>query len=337
MTDSPRLSVVIPLHNEESNMPELLRRVRAVLDSLEGGPHQIVLVDDGSSDGTWEVLDREASLDPRIVGLSLSRNFGHQAALTAGLDHATGDAIVVMDGDLQDPPEAIREFVAPYREGCDVVYARRVRRKEPWWLRLCYFTFYRAMARLSDINLPVDAGDFGLMSRRVVEQLRQMREHHRYLRGLRSWAGFRQVGVPVERSQRHSGRSQYGVVALLRLASDAVFAFSTIPIRAAALLGASAICICFLFALSAVVGKVLFHRQPQGFASLVVLISFLSGVLLLFLGIIGEYVGRIYEEVKGRPLYLISRRAGGAIPRGARGGGADSSTKSLDAREQPTT
>lgn len=315
MKDTPSVSILVPLHNEESNLPELLRRIRAVLDRLEGGPHQVVLVDDGSTDRTWEILEREAAVDPRIIALSLSRNFGHQAALTAGLDYAEGDAVVVMDGDLQDPPEAIPHFLAKFSQGYDVVYAQRVRRKEPWWLRLCYFIFYRAMARLSDINLPVDAGDFGLISRRVVDQLRGMREHHRYLRGLRSWVGFRQIGVPVERSERYSGRSQYGIIGLLKLASDAIFAFSTIPIRAAALLGAFAIGVSFLFALATIVGKIFFHRQPLGFASLVVLIAFLSGMLLLFLGIIGEYVGRIYEEVKGRPLYLVGRTAGAGLPR----------------------
>jgi glycosyltransferase involved in cell wall biosynthesis len=310
MMISCRLSVVVPLHNEESNLPILLARLRAVFDRLDGGPHQIVLVDDGSTDGTWEILGREARADDRLVALGLSRNFGHQAALTAGLDHADGDAVVVMDGDLQDPPEAIPEFMAWFGQGYDVVYAQRVRRKEPWWLRLCYFLFYRMMVRLSDINLPVDAGDFGLMSRRVVQQLRQMREHHRYLRGLRSWVGFRQIGIPIERSERHSGRSQYGMIGLLKLASDAIFAFSAIPIRAAALLGAAAVGLSGVYTAYAVLEKIFLRRSPQGFTAIVVLITFLSGILLLFLGIVGEYVGRIYEEVKGRPLYLVDRVIG---------------------------
>lgn len=314
MTPAPQLSVVVPMHNEETNLAELLRRLRAVLDRMEGGPHQIVLVDDGSSDGTWEILEREARMDGRIVALGLSRNFGHQAALTAGLDYAGGDAVVVMDGDLQDPPETIPDFVARYREGYDVVYARRVRRKEPWWLRTCYYVFYRMMVRLSDIHLPVDAGDFGLMSSRVTNQLRVMREHHRYLRGLRSWVGFRQIGVPVERSERYSGRSQYGIIGLGKLASDAIFAFSTIPIRAAALLGLLAVALSVLFTLYAIYARIFGHESPRGFTAEIVLTTFLSGMLLLFLGIIGEYVGRIYEEVKARPLYLVARSAG--LPRG---------------------
>ncbi|HEV2386405.1 MAG TPA: glycosyltransferase family 2 protein [Candidatus Acidoferrales bacterium] len=314
MNAAPRIAVVVPVHNEEANLPELLRRLRAALDALEGGPHQMVLVDDGSSDSTWAILEREASRDPRVTALGLSRNFGHQAALTAGLDYASGDAVVVMDGDLQDPPEAITGFVARFREGYDVVYAQRVRRKERWWLRLCYFAFYRMMAQLSDIHLPVDAGDFGLMSRRVADLLRQMREHHRYLRGLRSWAGFRQTGIAVERGERYSGRSQYGMLGLLRLATDAIFAFSIVPIRAAALLGAAGVGLSILYTIYAIGARLFLHRSPQGFTALVLLITFLSGTLLLFLGVIGEYVGRIYEEAKGRPLYVVSRKAGRGGP-----------------------
>jgi glycosyltransferase involved in cell wall biosynthesis len=308
MNESLRLSVVVPLHNEETNLSELLRRIGAVLDSLGPGPHQIVMVDDGSSDRTWEILEAAARRDPRITALELSRNFGHQAALTAGLDHASGDAVVVMDGDLQDVPEVIPQFVDQFRLGYDVVYAQRVGRKEVWWLRLCFFIFYRIMARLSDINLPVDAGDFGLMSRRVVEQLRRMREHHRYLRGLRGWVGFRQIGIPVERSERHSGSSQFRVAHRVKFATDAILAFSTVPIRAAVFLGATSVVLAVLYSLFAIVDKFLLHRTVQGWTSLVLLIAFLSGMLLLFLGIIGEYVGRIYEEVKGRPLYLLARR-----------------------------
>jgi len=203
-----RLSVAVPIHNEESVLPELLMRLRAVLDGLPGGPHEIVFVDDGSSDRTFAILEEAARRDSRIVVLSLSRNFGHQSAITAALDHITGDAAVVMDGDLQDVPEAIPQFVERHHQGFDVVYAQRIRRKEPWPLRLSYFVFYRMMASLSDVRLPLDSGDFGLMSRRVIDQLRRMPEHHRYLRGMRSWVGFRQAGIPVEREERHSGKKQ---------------------------------------------------------------------------------------------------------------------------------
>ena len=305
-----RLSLAIPVHNEAGVLPELLRRTRAVLDELPGGPHEFVFVDDGSRDYTFEILEEAARVDPRIVAISLSRNFGHQAALTAALDHVTGDAVVVMDGDLQDVPEAIPQFVERYHDGYDVVYAQRIRRKEPWTLRLCYFVFYRIMARLSDVQLPLDAGDFGLMSRRVVDQLRRMPEHHRYLRGLRSWVGFRQTGIPIERGERHSGKSKYGFLRLLKLAADGIFAFSIVPIRAAALLGAAVTALSMLYVLYALYARLFLQESPKGFTALIVTVTFLSGVLLFFVGVIGEYVGRIYEETKERPIYLISRVAG---------------------------
>jgi len=300
-----RLSVAIPLHNEESVLPELLRRVLAVLHELPGGPHELLLVDDGSSDRTATLVREAAEGDSRIVLVTLSRNFGHQAALSAALDHVTGDAIVVMDGDLQDAPEAIPSFVQKFHEGFDVVYAQRTRRKEAWPLRMCYFVFYRLMAKLSDIRLPLDSGDFGLMSRRVVDEIRRLPEHHRYLRGLRTWVGYKQIGVAVERSERHSGKSKYSFLRLLKLASDGIFAFSIVPIRAAAMLGVIAVGASMLFGVYAVIAKLVFNKSPQGFTALLLLMTFLSGVLLFFLGVIGEYVGRIYEETKRRPNYIV--------------------------------
>ena len=311
MSSSFRLSVAVPIHNEESVLPELLTRVLGVLDKIEGGPHELLFVDDGSMDRTLVLLEEAAQRDSRIMVLSLSRNFGHQAALTAALDHVNGDATVLMDGDLQDEPESIPRFLEKFFEGYDVVYAQRTRRKEAWPLRLSYYIFYRLMARLSDMKLPLDAGDFALMSRRVVEHLQRLRELHRYLRGLRSWVGFRQIGIPVQRSERHSGRSKYSVLRLLKLAFDGIFAFSIVPIRAAAILGALAILFSGIFSVYAIYAKVFLHQSPQGFTALLLLITFLAGVLLFFLGVIGEYVGRIYEETKGRPIYVIGRLIGG--------------------------
>lgn len=307
---APRVSVAIPLYNEEAGVAELLRRVGAVLDDLPGGPHEIVCVDDGSRDGTYPALEAAAAREPRLVAVRLSRNFGHQAALTAALDRVRGDVVVVMDGDLQDPPEVIPQFLEHYQAGSDVVYARRVNRKESWWLRAAYYVFYRLMARLASLRLPVDSGDFSLMSGRVVEVLRRTPEHHRYLRGLRTWAGFRQTGVEVDRPERFAGTSQYSMRALIRLAFDGIFAFSITPLRAAAGVGAVAIAAASLFSLYAVYAKVVLHRSPAGFTSVIVVITFLAGVNLLFLGIIGEYVGRVYEEVKGRPLYVVDRVVG---------------------------
>ncbi len=306
MTANPRVSVAIPIYHEEAVVPELVRRTSAVLDSLPGGPHEIVFVDDGSSDGTLGMLEAAAERDPRIVVVELSRNFGHQTALAAALDQVSGNVVILMDGDLQDPPEAIPTLVDQYRQGYDVVYAQRVNRKEPWWLRMCYYVFYRLLAALSSIELPLDAGDFGLMSRRVVDEIRAMPEHHRYLRGLRTWVGFRQIGIPVERAARHVGRTKYSPLKLLKLASDGIFAFSIVPLRAAAILGAVAITCSLLFALYSLYAKFWLH-VPQGFTALIFVITFLSGMNLFFLGIIGEYVGRVYEEAKARPHYVVRR------------------------------
>jgi len=318
----PRVSVVVPVHDEEAVIDALVSRVTAVLDRLPGGPHELLLVDDGSTDSTRVRLEELARSDPRLGAVILTRNFGHQAALAAGLDHVDGDVVVVMDGDLQDAPEAIPEFLDLHEQGYDVVYAKRVRRKEPWWLRLGYFTFYRLLARLSDLPLPTDAGDFSLMSRRVVDELRRMPERHRYIRGLRTWVGFRQIGVEVERDPRHAGRSKYTFGRLARLAADAVFSFSIVPLRLAALIGLVAVGCSVVFALYAVYAKVWLNESPVGFTAIIWLMTFLSGTTLLCLGVIGEYLGRVYEELKARPLYLVSHvvRAGRSIPSSAAAG-----------------
>ncbi|MFL5539881.1 MAG: glycosyltransferase family 2 protein [Longimicrobiaceae bacterium] len=308
-----RLSVAVPVYNEEESIPLLLARLGAVLDALPGGPHEMVFVDDGSRDGSLALLRAAAAADPRVTAVALSRNFGHQQALTAALDHATGDAVLVMDADLQDTPESIPQFVALFREeGYDVVYARRVARKEAAWKRAAYFGFYRLAARLSTVPLPLDAGDFGLMSRRVVDLLRAMPERHRFLRGMRAWAGFRQIGVAVERAERGAGESKYSLRRLMGLAFDGIFAFSVIPLRAAAAAGVLAMILSTLFAIYSLVAKLFLGRQPQGFTALILVITFLSGVQLLFLGVIGEYLGRVYEEVKHRPTYVV-----GEVVRGA--------------------
>lgn len=302
----PRVSLAIPVYNEEAVVPELLRRTTAVLDGLPGGPHEIVLANDGSSDKTLEMLEEAARKDDRLVVVDLSRNFGHQIALTAALDHVSGDVAVLMDGDLQDPPEAVPKLLDAYKQGYDVVYVRRMNRKESWWLRACYYLFYRLLAVLSSTQLPLDSGDFGLMSRRVIEEMRRMPEHHRYLRGLRTWVGFRQVGIPIERSARAGGEPKYSPVKLLMLAFDGIFAFSIVPLRAAAILGVLAIALSILYSLYALYAK-FWLGSPQGFTAVILVMTFLSGMNLFFMGIIGEYVGRVYEETKGRPHYVVSR------------------------------
>jgi dolichol-phosphate mannosyltransferase len=310
MTTAPRVSIAIPLHNEQETVAELLLRVGAVLDGTPGGPHEVVIVDDGSSDGTLDLLENAAAQDDRVLVVSLSRNFGHQAALSAGLDHVTGDVVVTMDGDLQDPPEAIPALLAKLGDGYDVVYAQRVNRHEPWWLRFSYYLFYRLLARLSTLQLPLDAGDFSIMSRRVVNQIKQAPERQRYIRGLRTWVGFRQTGIAVDRSARFAGSSKYSLRRLVGLAFDGIFAFSTLPLRAAAVLGALAIALSTAFAVYSLYAKIFLSQTPRGFTALVFIITFLSGVNLLFLGVIGEYVGRVYEEVKTRPLYVVQKLIG---------------------------
>jgi polyisoprenyl-phosphate glycosyltransferase len=307
MTAAPRLTVAAPLYNEVGVLAELVRRIDGVLDQLPGGPHEIVLVDDGSNDGTRELLLSELRSHHHLTAVTLSRNFGHQAALSAALDHATGDAVILMDGDLQDAPEEIPRFVAHFRDGYDVVYAQRASRKESLPQRVAYAVAYRFIAGLSSVKLPLDAGDFGLLSRRVVEQLRNAPERQRYLRGLRAWVGFRQLGIPVHRAQRAAGQSKYTWSKLFGLAFDGVFSFSVAPLRAASILGLLAIAASSVFAGYSVVAKLFFDRAPQGFTALIVVMTFLSGTNLLFLGLLGEYLGRVYEEVKRRPLYVADQ------------------------------
>jgi polyisoprenyl-phosphate glycosyltransferase len=322
MTAPLRLSVAIPLYNEESTVEELLRRVRAVLDAVPGGPHEVVIVDDGSGDATLERLEAAAREDGRLTIVALSRNFGHQSALTAALDHVHGDATVVMDGDLQDQPEMIPALLERYHAGFDVVYVRRTRRKEPWWLRGAYYLFYRLLARIADLRLPLDSGDFALLSSRVVQALRQTPEYHRYLRGLRTWVGFRQTAVDAERDRRYAGRSKYSLSRLVGLGLNGIFAFSILPLRLAVLLGAVAITLSSAFGVYALYARLVLRRSPQGFTALILTIVFLSGVNLFFLGVIGEYIGRVYEQVKGRPVYIVRSVAGrpGSGPDGSTGG-----------------
>ena len=316
-TAALRLTGAAPVLNEVEIVPELIRRMDAVLDRIPGGPHEIVIVDDGSIDGTRELLLGGVRSRHRLAIIVLSRNFGHQAALSAALDHATGDAVVLMDGDLQDAPEEIPSFVTRFQEGYDVVYAERSSRKEGWVQRAAYAVAYRLIARFSSVRLPLDAGDFGLMSRRVVDQIRDAPERQRYLRGLRAWVGFRQIGVPVHRAERAAGRSKYSWARLFGLAFDGLFSFSVAPLRAAAVLGFVAITLAGLYAAYSVVAKLFLDRTPQGFTALIVVMTFLSGMNLLFLGLVGEYLGRVYEEVKRRPLYVVDqvvRRFGEAAP-----------------------
>jgi dolichol-phosphate mannosyltransferase len=302
------LTVVVPLLDEEELIPVLIARLARVLDGLTVEA-EVILVDDGSRDGTLGAIARAHAADSRFVGLALSRNFGHQAAISAGLAHARGDAVVVMDGDLQDPPEAIGPLWAKLREGYDVVYAVRASRPEGFLKRLAYRAFYRVLERLVDIEIPLDAGDFGIMSRRVAMHLSAMPERRRFVRGLRAWVGFRQTGLMIDRAPRHSGRPKFTVGKLLGLAIDGLVGLSDAPLRWAGGFGL----LVMMAALTALAGGVAIGiggGTAPGWFWIATLLGFSTGLQLLSMAILGEYVGRILEEVNGRPLYVVRRRIG---------------------------
>lgn len=306
--DAPLLSVVIPVYNEEENLPTLLGELLPVL--REFGTYEVVFVDDGSSDASVDIILRQRDADPRIKLLELSRNFGHQAALSAGLDHATGQAVAFMDADLQDPPDLLREFVLRWQAGQEVVYAVRTKRKESAFKRAGYWTFYRLLRRLADIEIPLDTGDFCLMDRKVVDALVALPEKSRFLRGLRTWVGFRQEGVVYERPARHAGEVKYTLRKLIRLAVSGLLAFTSTPLRLASYLGFLTAFLGVVYLGVAVVARVLAGRVPAGWTSIIAITLIVGGSQLLVTGVLGEYVAKIYEETKRRPVYLVGRRHG---------------------------
>lgn len=312
---SSHLSVVVPLYNEEENVTELHRRLSATLNG-RGIPHALLFVNDGSRDGTLERLRGLARADRRVRVLSFSRNFGHQISISAGLNHADGDAVVVMDADLQDPPEMIPDLLDRWAEGYDVVYAVRRKRKEGLLKRAAYSLFYRLLRRISNVEMPLDSGDFSLLDARVVGLLRAFPERNRFVRGLRSWVGFRQIEVTYERMPRRAGEPKYRIRHLMKLALDGFFAFSTVPLQLSTWLGFLAAGLGFLYLLYALATRFL-YQNPAGWTSLAAIILFLGGTQLVLLGVLGEYVGRIYEEVKQRPLYIVEEAIG--FPEEARG------------------
>jgi polyisoprenyl-phosphate glycosyltransferase len=307
----PTLSIVVPLYNEQGNVAPLVERIEDVAARLPGSPsYEIVLVNDGSTDATLAQLREELRSRTNIVLVNLSRNFGHQIAATAGMDVARGDAVVLMDGDLQDPPELIAQFIEKWQQGYDVVYAvRRSRKGESPFKILTARLFYRTIKRLTKVSIPVDTGDFRLMSRRVVEALKRSPERHRFLRGMVSWVGYNQVGVEYDRDERLSGATKYPLTKMLRFAVDGITSFSDVPLRFASYLGFISSVVAFVYALTVIIFKIFGHNAPgytRGWASTIVAVLFLGGVQLISLGILGEYIGRIYDEAKGRPLYLIA-------------------------------
>jgi polyisoprenyl-phosphate glycosyltransferase len=300
----PELSVVIPLWDEQENLAALYRRLGRALEAM-GRPYEIVFVDDGSRDATPRMLDALYESDPHVVVVHLSRNFGHQPAISAGLERARGRAVLIMDGDLQDPPEVIPRFVESWREGNDVVYAVRRRRKEGLLKRACYSGFYRVLRLIGDLEIPLDAGDFCLMDRRVVDALCRLPEQARFVRGLRTYVGFRQVGLEYERDARASGRPKYTFRALGRLALDGLISFSSYPLRLASYVGLATAGLAVLL-LAWIFHDALVHQTaPRGWASLFVGVLFLGSIQLISLGIIGEYLRLIFLETKQRPSFIV--------------------------------
>ncbi len=313
MADSarPTFSVVVPLYNEADNVKPLLDRIFSAIAPLEAEfGYEIVLVNDGSSDGTLAAIRQEMPRRPHVVLVNLSRNFGHQLAATAGIEIASGEAVILMDGDLQDPPELIDAFLRKWRGGFDVVYAvRRSRKGESRFKLWTARAFYRTIKRLTKIAIPLDTGDFRLMSRRAVDAVGRLPERHRFLRGMVSWVGFNQVALEYDRDVRYSGTTKYPLSKMIRFAMDGITSFSDAPLRFASYFGFTVSAISFVYAVIVVVDRAFhlhFAGYTPGWASTIVAVTFLGGVQLVSLGILGEYLGRVYDEVKGRPLYLIS-------------------------------
>ncbi|WP_282260751.1 glycosyltransferase family 2 protein [Stenotrophomonas sp. PS02301] len=304
--NSPRLTVVVAAHNEALALPMLHPRLRAVLDTLEGIDGRVVYVDDGSTDTTWAVMQGLAEADPCVGALRLSRNFGKEAALTAGLDVVDDGAVMILDADGQDPPELIPEFVALWQQGYDNVYGTRlVRDGESWLKRSTAKAFYRVIGRLSKTPIPADTGDFRLLSPRALQALGQLRERHRFMKGLFGWVGFRRKALPYHRHARLIGESKFGFWRLWNFALEGITGFSTAPLRVTTYLGLAAASFAFLFAMVVVLKAALYGDRVAGWPTMMAVILFLGGIQLIALGLIGEYLGRLYEESKQRPLYLI--------------------------------
>jgi len=298
------LSVIAPIYNEVDSIPELHGRIRQVMEGM-GEPWELILIDDGSTDGSTDRIRHLAKTDPHIRPVIFARNFGHQIAVTAGLDYSRGQAVIIIDADLQDPPEIIPDLVAKWRQGHEVVYAvRRQRKGETWFKRVTASLFYRLIYRITDVDIPLDTGDFRLLDRQVVDALGSMRERHRFLRGMSSWVGYRQVGVAYDRDARFAGETKYNLRKMVAFALNAVTSFSYFPLQLAtyfgfACAGLSAVAIPIVIAL-----RLMGNQAFFGQATTLIAVLFLGGVQLISLGILGEYLGRLYDEAKGRPLYI---------------------------------
>jgi len=302
----PKYSIIAPVYNEEESLPVLFQRVKEVMDST-GEAWELVLIDDGSKDRSAELMRQMATEDERVRPIIFARNFGHQIAVTAGLDFCRGDAAVIIDADLQDPPEVILEMIDKWKEGNQVVYAVRVDREgESWFKKMTASLFYRIIFRITDIKIPLDTGDFRLLDRKVIDVMGKMRERHRFLRGMSSWVGFKQAGVHYKRAARFAGVTKYPFKKMLKLALTAITSFSYFPLQLATYIGFIAAGLAVITIPVVIIMRIVGNDAFTGQASTLLAVLFLGGVQLLSLGILGEYVGRIYDEVKGRPLYIVS-------------------------------
>ena len=302
----PNLTIIAPVYNEHESLPELRKRITEIMDQT-GETWELILVDDGSTDGSTEIIRKYAEEDARIRPVIFARNFGHQIAVTAGLDHATGDAVIIIDADLQDPPEVILQLIDKWREGYEVVYAVRTEREgESWFKTFTASLFYRLIYRITDVKIPLDTGDFRLIDRKVVDVMNAMPEHHRFLRGMSAWVGYRQIGVEYKRAARFAGKTKYPFKKMLQLALNAITGFSYVPLQVATYLGFVSAGVSILAIPVVIILRITNTQFFFGQATTLIAVLFLGGVQLMSLGILGEYVGRIYDEVKGRPLYIVS-------------------------------
>ena len=308
------ISVVVPMFNEEEVVYESYKRLKGVMDSLNE-TYELVFVNDGSRDATPVIVRHICEADPTVHLIDFARNFGHQTAITAGMDYASGDAVVVIDADLQDPPEVIPDMIAKWREGFDVVYGKRAERKgETFFKRFTSAAFYRVLRALTDVDIPVDTGDFRLIDRKVCDALKLIKERNRYVRGLISWLGFRQTGVEYVRDKRFAGETKYPLKKMLRFAFDAITSFSFKPLKLSSYVGVTISLGGFAYLMVVLYLKLFTDRTITGWASMMAVSLFFNGVVLMMLGIIGEYIGRIYDEAKGRPLYLVRDTLNFAVP-----------------------
>lgn len=303
------ISIVIPIYNEHETIPELHHRLSQAMGQVSE-PYEIIFVNDGSQDNSLLALKQCAEKDSRVKVVDLARNFGHQVAISAGIDSAGGEAVILMDGDLQDPPELLTKLIALWRDGFDVIYTVKRSRKENAIKRFAFHSFYKVMQMFSSIPIPIEAGNFSLMDRKVIAVLQSMPERNRYIAGMRAWAGFKQTSIEYDRGARFAGKPQMTISRLLHLAFDGIFSFSNAPLRLATYVGVSIAFLAFIGMLYVVYAKLFTDKATPGWASPVFSILFMGGLILLTLGIIGEYLGRIYDEVKRRPLYVIKEKIG---------------------------